>query len=659
MNKHILTILLTLLCLSTIAQNVNYQIYTTRYYTGRGNSDFWTADDPRWRVLFFDNTDGYSFGEGVLRSIDNGLDGPAWDDPVDFLCRTRNNTAASFIRVRLEAWEDDGCGSSDTYNTGCINNDEAYCNILGSAFNFRSGAICTWNTYNIFCNSNWQVDYRIRWEWANAPGIVTQPSPNDRNLCIGANTTLTVVGDASARFYQWQVNTNTGAPQAGCATSGWSNISGATSASYVPPQTAGARQYRVLITSNCSADFTSKTTISNCVRVNYFPYSPPIVSAACGNSVFINSTQNFAATLPPAVGAIGNGSYTWTVSPTTGVSIASPTSSSTNITFNSAGSFTVTLTTDDNGGPCNATSSSCTVNVSAPDCDFVYVNSSTSNTLVGSSNSPVTLAAGLVLAGGSGRKHIRMAGGTYNINSILNIPSDVIIEGGYVQSGNNWTKSSAAVTIIIFSGEETVNSNVRHVMGFRSNNTDNWTLQDLAIYTSNASGNTSSGNGISNYVIWIGNGSTGYNITRCYISSGSATSGAGKPGGTFAAFNSTWDGGSGSQGGAASNGSDGQSGCGNDNGGSGGAGGSGSLGGLNASQIGGRAQNGGNGGSGERSARLLAVAAQEAHVMARLEVRTLTATEGWWRAWEMHVETTMKLAGQAVGHANTSSKLLW
>jgi hypothetical protein len=552
-------------------------------------------------VLFYDNTDGYVSAQGVIRSIDNGLDGAAWDDPTDFLCRTQNNTAATSLRVRLEGWEDDGCGGSDTYDTGCANNDEAYCNILSGNINFRSDAICNWNTYNIYCNGNWQVDYRVRWEWANAPTITSQPSPTDRNLCIGASTTLTVVGDASARFYKWQVNTNTGLPQSQCATSGWADISGATSSSYTPPQTAGARQYRVLITSNCTADFTSKTTTSNCVRVNYFPYSPPIISAACGNSIFIGSTQSFAATLPPVVGAIGNGSYVWTVSPTTGVTIGTATSSSTNITFASAGSFTVTLTTDDSGGPCNTNSTSCTVNVSAPDCDFVYVNSSTSNTLVGSSNSPVTLAAGIVLASGSGRKHIRMASGTYNISAILDIPADVIIEGGYVQTGNNWTKSSAAVTAINFTGEETV-SGVSHRMGFRSNASNGWTLQDLTISTASTTltGNDPSSRGKSNYAVWINN-STGTNIVRCVITAGNATNGlAGTAGGAAGANGTAGNNGSqgtcndniaGAAGGAARTGP----GSGTRKGGDGGAGGRGGNYGNNAGLAGLLGTNGGGG----------------------------------------------------------------
>jgi hypothetical protein len=75
-----------------LAQNVNYQIFTTRYYTGRGNSDFWTTDDPKCRVLFYDNTDGYSNGIVLIQPIDNGLDGVAWYYPADFECRNISNS---------------------------------------------------------------------------------------------------------------------------------------------------------------------------------------------------------------------------------------------------------------------------------------------------------------------------------------------------------------------------------------------------------------------------------------------------------------------------------------------------------------------------------------------------------------------------------------
>ena len=423
---------------------------------------------------------------------------------------------------------------------------------------FRSDPICNANTGTVHqynCDANWAVEYRIYWEWANAPSITTQPTPNDRNLCIGATTTISVVGDASARYYQWQVNTNTGVPTAGCATTGWVNVStgtGGTTANYTPPQTAGARQYRCLVTSNCSADFSSKTTASNCVRVNYFPYAPPIISDVCGVNASINSTHTFTATLPPAAGAIGNATYTWSISPTTGTTLSTTTGSSTDITFASAGTFTVTLTPANTAG-CGNTTSTCIVAVSAPDCNFIYCDPSTSNTTVGSTNSPVTLTAALALTS-STRNIIRMASGTYTQTTIVSIPTGVTIEGGYVNTGSIWTKSSAAVTTINFTNASTGSSgtNIAHVAGFIGS-ANNWTLQDLTITTANASGTSTSGNGMSNYGIYI-NGATGYTITRCSITSGNASGGNAGTNGNAGGAGASGAGGGGATSGSCENG---------------------------------------------------------------------------------------------------------
>jgi hypothetical protein len=217
------------------------------------------------------------------------------------------------------------------------------------------------------------------------------------------------------RNYQWQVNTSTGnAPfsQVGCPASGWSNISGATAASYTPPQTAGTRLYRVLATSNCSADFSSRTATSECVRVTYYPFTPDIVSSVCGASVSVGTTHNFSVPVVPNAGAVANATYSWTVSPA-GPSIATPTAAITDITFPAVGTYTIRLTTDETPSTgCASTFKECTVIVNAPNCDFIYV-SPTGGVTGGSTNSPVTLQAALGLVS-STRNHIRMAEGTYD-----------------------------------------------------------------------------------------------------------------------------------------------------------------------------------------------------------------------------------------------------
>ncbi|MDB5226065.1 MAG: hypothetical protein JWN78_258, partial [Bacteroidota bacterium] len=613
--KYLLILFFTLGVYTSVnAQNIDYQVYATQYYTGHGNTDYWTDDDPRWIFLVYDNIDAYASGLGVIASYDDGLDGAAWWNPADFFCRSRTNANTTGWKVSLESWEDDGCGGGDTYNTGCANDDDNHCGkSTSSVLDFRSGSICNWNTYTYFCDGYWGVEYSVYWNWGAAPTLNTI-SPDDRNLCVGTGTTITVstTPAQASLYYQWQVNTATNTPSSGCPSSGWSNVSsgtGGTTASYTPPQTAGTRLYRCLVSADCSAQggtISSKTSVSNCVRVNYFAYAPPIISSVCGATSSIGSAQTFSVATVPTAGAIANATYAWTVTPPSGgtYTIGSPTSASTSITFNTGGTYTVTVTVAPSSITCspNTTSSSCTVTINAPDCDFIYVSNS-GGTTGGSSNSPVTLSAGMGLLS-STRNHIRMAGGTYNSQPVITLPavSNVIIEGGYVNTSGTWTKSSASVnaTIINFTGTEIIDNNTAHVIGFKAINITGLTLQDLTMTTAAASGQTTNGHGKSNYAVYL-QGAVGYNIYRCNITSGAATVGAtGATGAT---------GGNGSGCGQGQNGGcDYYSGCGEAPGGSGGTscsgagGGSGTNGGggvaIGASGNGGAGGAGGTGGNG-------------------------------------------------------------
>ncbi len=532
------------------AQNVNayLDVIQVRHNYDCGNDNAGTCcgcwisicndPDPRWK--FWGGYSGGSFtGPSVLNGGERGCG--TWNNPDQDVANFTNISACT-INIDMESWEEDGCGGDNDYNTCTINSDNAYTSRTRMAnIDFRNLAPCQYNQYGFYDGNNgYGAQYDIYWEYNVAPTITTQPTSGgaDRMLCIGTPTTLTVATNTDpcnaaitvGRNFKWQVNTATGnAPFTqigGCISTGWNDIPGATSASYIPPQTAGTRLYRCLITSNCAADFSTRTVTSECVRVTYYPYTPDIVSPVCAASVTVGSTHAFSVPVLPNAGAIANATYAWTVSPT-GPSILTPTSPATNITFPSAGTFVIRLTTDETPSVgCASTFKECTVIVNAPNCDFIYVDNGT-GTSGGSSNSPVSLTAALGLVSGT-RNHIRMLEGTYTISSILELTSThngIIIEGGYRNTDGLWTKRSDAVTTINCSGNENnVGGNdVGHTIGFRLNNCDNAVFQDLTITTSAASGNTTSGNGKSNYAIYISNGSTGYEITRCNITAGNAT----------------------------------------------------------------------------------------------------------------------------------------
>ena len=213
-------------------------------------------------------------------------------------------------------------------------------------------------------------------------------------------------------------------------------------------------------------------------------------------------------------------------------------------------------------------------------CDIIYVSTLGNNGNPGNAALPVaTLSEALTRVSGT-RTNIRMAGGNYTENTILNILDDVHIDGGYSVAGAIWTKSSAITTTITFSGEETV-GNVRHRIGLKADGVANWALHDLTIITTNISNQDPQNRGSSNYALWL-NGASNYTISRCNITSGNAANGVAGVNGNPGA-----QGGSGSQGGT------GGCGAGNSNGGVGGSGGSGGAGGS-----GGPGANGTNGSGG-------------------------------------------------------------
>jgi hypothetical protein len=100
---------------------------------------------------------------------------------------------------------------------------------------------------------------------ATPPTITTQPI--SRTVCVGVNTTFTVVaaGVPSPTIYQWQVSTNGG--------STWTNLT--TGGSYTSSFTItgvtiamNANQYRVIVTNSCGQSITSSAAI---LTVNALP----------------------------------------------------------------------------------------------------------------------------------------------------------------------------------------------------------------------------------------------------------------------------------------------------------------------------------------------------------------------------------------------------
>ena len=505
------------LSVDAIAQNVNYQVQV-RYlgWNGRGDQAFST---PEYTFMAWarDNVDGSETGGqcffsgndfaggGSNGSVSTGAGGTLFGTGTSI--RNVSNTSATAIYLHGRAWEKD-CDNNCSYKSSCYlgtigDDDYADCSTL-QTINFRNLPPCQWNDYGVVQCGTFYFAVRIYWE-SLLPTITLQPdaTSNNYSLCKGTPLTLTSAstvnastGPAYTNFsdnYQWQISTQTA-----CPGTTWTNISGANSANYTVAQIGGTRLYRVLVKSNCSGGFTSQTVTSNCVRVTYHAMTgvgiddppPAIQSSICGNTVLPGSTHLLGTLQPPAIGAVANlNGYTWTA--TAGVTLTTPTAFQTNVTFpTTAGTYTINLQYNDLCGTADATAPACIVTVGSPNCDYAYVCGSCAGngntTANGGPTNPYTNIS-YALNNFAGRTHIRVSGPIAK-STIVELQSGIVIEGGFTVSGGIWTKSSAATTTVTFSGTETISNDIAHTIGFRANGDDNWTLQDLTLVTSAASG---------------------------------------------------------------------------------------------------------------------------------------------------------------------------
>lgn len=124
------------------------------------------------------------------------------------------------------------------------------------------------------------------------PSITTQPA--DQAVCSGSNATFSVVATGT---YQWQLSTNGG--------TSWSNIGGATAASYTvtgaTPAMSG-NQYRCIVTGQCGSTTSGAATLT----VNV---APSITAHPQNLALCSGSAASFSVT------ATGSGlTYQWQVS---------------------------------------------------------------------------------------------------------------------------------------------------------------------------------------------------------------------------------------------------------------------------------------------------------------------------------------------------------
>ncbi|MBL4703256.1 MAG: T9SS type A sorting domain-containing protein [Flavobacteriales bacterium] len=203
------TLFLSLLIFAFHAQNVNYTTEIVEFYQTGCDDGAGSDEEPTWKVYTRDNiSTGWS--GGTCHFVDGNI--PIVYIPSATSIGSQTNTAATFIDVRFEAWEDDCDGGSGSdrcsFDNSCllgVQEDDClqYHDPLAGAFGafpsipFKDDPQCTWNeyAYNI---GDFGVKIRIKWEYT----MFTAGANID--ICDG---TIMLGGQGSG---EWSVLSGTG-----------------------------------------------------------------------------------------------------------------------------------------------------------------------------------------------------------------------------------------------------------------------------------------------------------------------------------------------------------------------------------------------------------------------------------------------------------------
>jgi subtilisin-like proprotein convertase family protein len=412
-------------------------------------------------------------------------------------------------------------------------------------------------------------------------------SANNTAICAGGSSAITVTGGGPNATYSW-------APTAG-------NDSVLTVTPLV------TTNYAVTVSfGGCTSSATQNVAIANPPVVNVNPATVSLCSGV--TSVLATATMN---------GSIcTNCDFTWTGT----VSQTDLNTSTSTLSGVGAGSYSVQVTSSTG---CVGNTAVSTVTIASPSatpsCDIIYVSPAGGGTGL-TKASPTDLLSAIAMSQ-CNNSLLKLQVGDYTINNPLTIGSLITIEGGYNVGFTDKTSGKAIVGGFPLQGTRIIRSSLNpettiagetHYTGiFVTSGSSYFRLQDIMI----SMPDNAAGSGRSNYGIYLGTSCHDYNITRCYIYSGNAGSGASSTqpaiaaagqNGSTGALNGAGGQGAlqGSTGGsgaiaAVGNGTNGNAGSAplvgnNRSGGGGGGGGRGGQGG----QVGGNGGNGGAGGGG-------------------------------------------------------------
>lgn len=266
------------------------------FYSESGCSDCSGTPDPRWRSRVNFNGTNYDWNvdkDDIGACGWKGYNNFSWTPTVGGV------PAGNSINVSLDGWESDGfiCGADDFVCGG-------YTLVNSVQINLASNPPCQWNYYigSRNCSGG---DYRVQWSnfWYYSGGFATGSVTGDQTICVGGDPSIFVSSSpgSTGNFitYQWQSSPNG---------STWTDIGGATAATYDPPVLTATTFYRRLVRAVQSCN--PYEVSSNVLTVTVVPI--PVISASGTATICSGSTATVNAV---GSGGVGAGSYQWQSSP--------------------------------------------------------------------------------------------------------------------------------------------------------------------------------------------------------------------------------------------------------------------------------------------------------------------------------------------------------
>jgi hypothetical protein len=190
----------------------------------------------------------------------------------------------------------------------------------------------------------------------SSPVSITTP-PADRVVCVGSNTSFTVVSGGTPLTYQWEVSVNNGLT--------WTNVSGGTSAT-LPlngvTQLMNNNLYRVTVT---AAPCGSTTTAAGRLTVNQLP---TVTISSTTLQLVPGRIATITASSSPAASAVPPAPWSWTLN---GSTIAGASTNSVTANIDQQGTYQATVR-DVNG--CVNSSNTLTIGSEPSDNLWIYPN---------------------------------------------------------------------------------------------------------------------------------------------------------------------------------------------------------------------------------------------------------------------------------------------